>query len=373
VFYDLRRWSDVPFASFDIKEQDAEHRDETTRYTLITTNWKERWSSVSYDRESFSRLVGKKLIGGYSREKSGIWPFDREKDYLDFIIGSKDGEPVYHTCNPDELSNYFGANPGAPHYLTPVFFRREVLQRYYAKPSIYTVRDGHLDCGHLWGIEIDNNHPKYVLVYLGDLGRDLTTEEQKHWVRYNVEPDGTISRVSFKRDFLAEFADPQRADLLFKYLFTSQQKKWKEKHNWDLFLPLHEDDEHCLSTLRIPLTDDQAEFDQQILALAKVLIDSLNIDELRSHVTAQGKEEMKGIALLEQLLKEKKMQGYEGFIVFLRRVQSLRSTGVAHRKGENFEKAAKEIGLETNSPQAIIEALLQQGISFMKLLDTVMH
>ena len=34
----------------------------------------------------------------------------------------ENGKEIRHTCNPSCLSNYFGANPSAPHYLTPVYF-----------------------------------------------------------------------------------------------------------------------------------------------------------------------------------------------------------------------------------------------------------
>jgi hypothetical protein len=61
------------------------------------------------------------------------------------------GKPVRHTCDPDKLANYFGKNPEAPHYLTPVFFRAEVLEKYYADPGKYSVEDGSLRCGRLWG------------------------------------------------------------------------------------------------------------------------------------------------------------------------------------------------------------------------------
>ncbi|MEZ5431153.1 MAG: hypothetical protein R3F31_08240 [Verrucomicrobiales bacterium] len=36
---------------------------------------------------------------------------------------------------PGALANYFGANPDALNFLTPVFFRPEVLAKYYADPG----------------------------------------------------------------------------------------------------------------------------------------------------------------------------------------------------------------------------------------------
>lgn len=118
------------------------------------------------------------------------------KEYLDYIIGIDEyGEPKSYTSNPDKLSNYFGANPGAPHYLTPVFFKKEVLQRYLSRPDIFSVEAGYLRCQCLWGIEIDNEHKDVVSVYLGDLGRDLPTQEQAHWKQYNIATRTSITTV----------------------------------------------------------------------------------------------------------------------------------------------------------------------------------
>lgn len=95
----------------------------------------------------FSRVLGKKIIAPEPIEKCGFWPYEKEKDYQDFIIGTDEqGNTITHTCNPDFLNNYFGANPSAPMYLTPVFFSREVLQKYYSKPELYRISDGQLSC-----------------------------------------------------------------------------------------------------------------------------------------------------------------------------------------------------------------------------------
>ena len=129
-----------------------------------------------------SRILGKKVISPEPVEECGFWPYEKETEYEEFIIGADEhGNPISHTSNPDLLNNYFGANPSAPMYLTPVFFSREVLQKYYAKPELYTITEGQLSCQSLWRLEIDNHHKDVVAAYLGDLGRDFPEAEQKHW------------------------------------------------------------------------------------------------------------------------------------------------------------------------------------------------
>ena len=121
-----------------------------------------------------------------------------------FIIGEdQDGSSLEYSCDPDELANYFGANPNAPHYVTPVFFRRDVLQKYYEDTDKYAVEDGYLRCGGLWGVRIDNDQPDYVMVFLGDLRRDLPAAERDYWRSFNIAPVGPMSETAFRRSFLA--------------------------------------------------------------------------------------------------------------------------------------------------------------------------
>lgn len=69
------------------------------------------------------------------------------------------------TCNEDELSNYF-IDKGKPHFLPPVFFKREVLKRYYDNPSKYSVNARYLSCLGLWGLPIDINPKGIVYMWL---------------------------------------------------------------------------------------------------------------------------------------------------------------------------------------------------------------
>lgn len=77
---------------------------------------------------SFSRLIGKKIIVPPPMAKSGVWPYElKQRDrYAEFVIDvGEDGLAIFHSCDPDDLANYFGANESAPHYLTPVWFKRD--------------------------------------------------------------------------------------------------------------------------------------------------------------------------------------------------------------------------------------------------------
>lgn len=258
--------------------------------------------------------------------------------YLEFIIGEDEsGQPVKHSCQPRLLSNYFGANPGAPNFLTPVFFKRDVLQKYYEYPEKYSVEDGYLRCGGLWGLRIDNDHPNHIMVFLGDLGESLPERERDAWKAFNVPPEGKMSETVFKRSFLGEPTDPQSPDLIFRTSYIDFCQTWRKRKNWDFFKPLHEDDLHIFSRVRIPLNNSQPEFESQISHLTKLLVDALNEDQFIKDLNST-KENEKGIAKLERWLELQQYPEIEEAITYLRRLQRLRSKISAHKKGSSHQE-----------------------------------
>lgn len=364
LFFDIR--TNIPGSLLDnaLSEFSDEYKDANLFYQI--------WGSESQiNKYVYSVLMGKRIIYPKPIEKCGYWPFEKERKYEDFIIGiDEQGEPLKFSCNPDKLSNYFGANPEAPHYLTPVFFKKEVLQRYLSHPNQYSVEDGYLRCQSLWGMAIDNHHMDYVSVYLGDLGRDLPAQEQNHWLQYNVVTSEKLSQVAFKRDFLCIAADSDISDLKFKANFYRFQSKWKEKFGWDLFLPLSESDEYNIKLLRIPITASQEEFDHQVLSLVKTIIDSLNEKEICKQI--KNTADLKGsISKLEQWLMDLGINGFESHVKFLRNLQELRSTGTGHRKGKGYEKIKKEFGLSNDNFNVVFDDILLRADSLLTFLSQI--
>lgn len=328
--------------------------DESSEYLTYTI-----YSGDSYSDcyTSFSRILGKKLILCESVEDCGAWPFEQEKSYQEFIIGGDSDEPQTFSCDPDLLANYFGANPKAPHYLTPVFFRKEVMQKYYGS-SDYEITDGYLRRTGAWGLRFDNNSPEHIAVFLGDLGRDLPEKEQIYWKSFNLIPDGRkISRTNFERSFLGNFYDPENPEHRFKNKFKELQEYWNKKYGWYLFLPLSTKDEHFFDSLRSMLTKEQSEFDAQILALTKVTIDSINVKLLRTHLGITDKS-IKSISLMESLLDKLQSSHLAALTSLLKGIQSVRSTSVAHRKGTEYEKTISKLNIDDDDYSAEFDQLL---------------
>lgn len=317
----------------------------------------------------FSRFLAKSILPPPPIENSGIWPYQgKDQQFIDFIIGEDaNGKVIKHSCNPKLLSNYFGANPGAPHFLKPVFFKREVLLRYYDHSEKYSVSDGYLRCGSLWGLRLDNDHPDHVMVFLGDLGESLPESERDIWRGFNIPPTGSMSETVFRRSFLGQPTNPKSPDLVFKTTYLDFCKNWKANKDWYFFKQLHKADEHVLLRLRIPLNESQSEFEDQIMNLTKLLIDSLNEAQLLKELEYRIEDE-KGISKLERWLIKNKFPETKRYITFLQRLQRLRSKLTAHTKGSSYHKFLKSEKVNEKFTSEIIEQLVE-GTNFLKSMS----
>jgi hypothetical protein len=361
LFVVSTRWSAASLKQLDISEPNETIQHNNVHLSLVVG---ESMPGIDDDnKKTYARLLGKKLISA----ETNVAPNRKSGPYVEFIIGiDENGNPVRHTCEPGRLGNSFGANADAPDYLTPVFFRREVLNKYYSNTGKYSVEDGSIMCGGLWNLSIDNNHERFVVVFLGDLGRDLRPVERLYWQSFNVPPQGKISDVNRRRNFDAEFAEPTKLDLSFKSKLEEFQEHWTQKYGWPLFKPLTAEDAHYHKSLHVPLTNDRSEFDDQVLALAKILVDSLNESKIQDLLSSKL-DNGKGISKFERLLNEQGVVGFEPHITFLRNLYKLRH-GAGHRKGDEYKKIAAVYRLDERELMTVYEEILQQAVDMLRFL-----
>lgn len=283
--------------------------------------------------DASSRLLAKRLVPAPPQEKSGIWPWENKPDFAEFIIAEDEcGNPVKFTCDRDKLSNNFGANPDAPHYLTPVFFERQVLQRYYDDPELYSITSGHLCCATKWGVDIDNDNLDAVAVFLGDIGSRIPSSHWAHWQAYNIPPIHKMSESAYLRSFRNEWVESHSPEHQFKQRFRALQQAWHQNWGWNLHRSATKNQKETISRLRIPLNETDAEFKTQILNLALVLIDALNEKDISKNVVDRTKGD-KGISKFKKFLNE---QGYayaERDVALLQNIQTVRSRVAAHESG----------------------------------------
>ncbi|MFA5080318.1 MAG: hypothetical protein WC472_01695 [Candidatus Paceibacterota bacterium] len=353
IYYEVLRLSDKTLKDLKLQEVDEIKKGDDYIYSLIVRNF-----NID-DKKSQGLLLGKKLIAGLKDFKPDNWDDRTDEKFEDFIIGvDENGKEVVHSCNTD-----YKESPG---FLTPVFFRREVLKKYYDSPDKYSVEDGHVKFDGFWGVRVLNNHTDHVVVWLGDL-KSLPYKEQTHWRAFNTTPSSKkISRTDFTRNIEGNFADPEHPELYFKYKFKLFQDAWNEQFGWYLFEPLSTEDNHHMKSLHVPTTKEQKEFDDQVASITKIMIDSLNEKELEKGF--ENKKIIGGIAKLEAFLNANNFHSPKT-IEFFRNLQSLRSSGVAHRKGIKYNKMKKIFNIDNRDFSLVFEDILVKCIYVFNTLE----
>lgn len=383
VFIDIMYYSKQSFSELGIMPvQNEIVSEENTIY-----NYTSLIGNHSDGNKSGGWVMGKCLLR-YNSDDFNVdqYPYFHDETYEEFIIEyDKNGDERSYTCEEKQLSNYFQQRGDAPLTVTPVFFRKTVLDKYYNDPSRYQVDDGCVYSEGVWNLRVDNDQRDYAVVILGDLGR-LPHEEQLYWKGYNIAPphDAGISKTAYDRWFEGRFCDPEFPDLKFKYQFRLFNEKWEKIFAWPLFLPLATGDEHRFKTLHC-LTQPQnpSDFEEQILSITKILIDSLNeaelvkgIDEANSVVQARlnelnapDKNSVNGsIRKFELFLLSKGLDIHES-VAFLRNLQELRSSTTAHRKSRSKKNACEDyFQMGDKTQQEVLEDIFCKGIELIEKL-----
>lgn len=191
-----------------------------------------------------------------------------------------------------------------------------------------------------------------------------------------------MSKTAWARWFEGRFYNPEFPDLKFKYQFRMFNERWGKKYSWPLFLPLAKDDEHRFKTLHcLTQPKNPSDFEEQILSMTKVLIDSLNevelvgrIDETKGEVQARlkelniaGKRAVKGGISKFELFLLSKGKDLSASITFLRNLQELRSSTTAHRKSRNKKSPCEDyFQMGSRSQQEVLEVIFNKGIEMLE-------
>ena len=216
---------------------------------------------------------------------------------------------------------------------------------------------------------MDNHHDDRVVAWLGDLGRDLPHEEQLHWRSYNIPPTCAPSETFIRRQLLAQFAKSERPEHLFPQCYEKLKEVCEKILGWQLLLPLTAEDAHHFQAIRIPSTDEQKDFDDLVQSLTKILIDSLNEKALNLYIPPEQTGTIKGsISRLEAALRAQGVSGFEPHIHFLRNLQSLRSSGAAHRKGSDYRKIADEFQVNSQNLRTVFDGILRRALDVLNFL-----
>ena len=269
-----------------------------------------------------------------------------------------------------------------------VYFNKEVLNKYYSEPDKYSVGDGYVRMDGIWSLQIDNDRRDDIVIMLGDLNI-LNKKEQLHWRSNNIIPphEGAgLSECTFGRWFLGKWCGPSVAgDLVLVSKYTLFNQAWRERYKWDLFLPLKNGDEVRLQTLHLITTNDnELDFENQILALSKIFIDSLNQKALDNNIDYS----MQDVADYKSGIGNRSIGGIDKFVMFnltnghdikpmfdfFKMLQRLRSTEVAHRKSSNIkdlQQVRSYFGMDELHLKDVLEEIFTNTIKTLNTLSEV--
>lgn len=279
------------------------------------------------------QLIGKKIINRSICNLEELKnPTDYEIKYEYFLTGYKNGEKEYHSCNCKNNGNL---------KYKKVFFKKEVLKKYYDNTEKYSVEDGEIKQYGIFYLSIDNNCKNHISAYLGDLSA-LSYKEQKYWKSYNFIPEEkNISYTSYKRDLCGEWAEPESPDLKFKKNFIIFNENFYQQFGWYLFKPLNEDDQHYFDSLSRLVIGNQKEFEEKILAISKIIIESINSENIEKIIINDNNYNSKlgSIKKLKLFLEIKNIPYNDKIIEFIENLQLLRNSVVHRKKSKENQKS----------------------------------
>ena len=100
------------------------------------------------------------------------------------------------------------------------------------------------------------------------------------------------------------------------------------------------------------MANNEPEFEHQLIYLSKLLIDSLNERMIQQELGDKVANE-KGIDELERWHVKNGYPSADRDVSFLRRLQTLRSKLVAHRKGSDYVKTLERLSVDSDRASEI--------------------
>jgi hypothetical protein len=324
-------------------------------------------------KPAFSRLLGRYVVRGL--RNSRVPRFEeqgQDHDYPAFIYGtdSETGQPLSHTSDPEQLGTYFDKDGTRLHYLTPVYFKREVLQPYAAEPGKYALSATRLSCLNLWGIDISFNSAGLVEVYLGDLGAHLPAADWGHWNSYNVPPQGSMDEGRFRRDFLNQPANSKDPVGDLRRARTRAAEVSERLVGSPVWRPLPADALAEFESLLGPLSDDPAALGPVLLILTKALVDGIDPAPLKTFLGSYEPGEQ-SLSLLDRFSGE--LGGPPELTSVFRQLQGFRSRGgIAHLAGSGRARASSDLGITDLSNWEAFESVVTRLTTSITALTELM-
>lgn len=353
IGFDFMRLSSV-----NLNEQNIKPKDENLSKSQLFYNHLIRDLNGHRNDKAQSWIYGKKVIK-YDRKFNN---YHFESSFVDFIIG-------YDNFGKEQLQS---CRIGLDTMLTMVFFKKEVLNKYFNDPDKYEVSILQVK-SNFFSITMDNDsEDDYVTLFLDELGK-IPYKEQLHWKTYNIAPprEIRISKAFYKSMIHGELTNTSESiDLFFKEKYKEFNKLWEMKFGWKFYKPLAKEDMHIFKSLHLPTTNNVKSFSEQILTIAKVTIDRLNDKEIGKNIESEKND--RSITKLEKYVNSKGIKIPEMF-EFLRNLWVLRSGLLAHsfsKSNKECKKAMNYFGFDNKNYIEVAKNIFSGSINTLNTLES---
>jgi hypothetical protein len=282
---------------------------------------------------------------------------------LEYIIGidPRTGDPA--TDSFPGPPNAKTAHPGAgnDNFLTPVFFRPEVLDYYLSDPRHYKVDAVQVAAGGMWSIRIARTERGNIQVWLGDLGL-ISDRAQDHWRQFNISDDDAVPEWRERRDFKAEWVETPRGGSVERVRQAIEEcnEVAAAYYGVPLYAAVEGMNKSRLGAMHTPLNSSLPAFQQQVTSLAILVGDHVNADFLTTVGVPKGGSPLNRMAeWLEGALSVSREQARD-LIGGLYAVQAIRSeAGAAHRAGERANEVLSRAGVDPDDLPAGFDTLAE--------------
>ena len=258
--------------------------------------------------------------------------------------------------------------------LTPVFFNKELLLYYnshpeykvkFASTSRFYILDSNENklIQHGFGINRNGN----IICWLGDLEKELNTIDtelhKKLFLAFNIESDHDVVSDYYTNQIEANFTSSDNESGIFYYRNEFDNLILK-KHGFEI---TQIDINRLIEEYRYPIINEQNQIDNSYIKLNALLIESLNVKEIKKILIEKGEtkdslKSLRGLKLFEKYInKILHINDYSKVISPLFVLYDLRLLA-GHIKDSNYESKLKSCTDRLDIPESVSIIEIQQTL-----------
>lgn len=222
----LGKWVLVRYFTFTRFNADKLSFDSCTSTVYESEECEIKYEMTRFNNNECVEFRGAQIVRPELPKKEVLsWRYEGDDEeindkYCEFIVFDWKNKKILknYSINPKNFASYFKKS-NLPFETSPIFFKAEVLDKYKNNPDKYELKETTIYCRGGWHLETYGiNKYNQVHTYAVYLAR-LPYKEQLHWLQYNEEPKGGISKRAFQTDFEGKFPDEEsKLEMLYEAL-----------------------------------------------------------------------------------------------------------------------------------------------------------